>query len=338
MVEKGLVSVIIPTYNREEKLLRAIESVKKQSYGKIDLIVVDDNSDIDIDGLISSVEGIDIKLYKNKRNRGANYCRAKGVDLASGEYVLFLDSDDELLPSACEKLMNEAKNSNCGAVFPSFDIVREGVVQQTKFVEPKDAELKSLYDYGNTLGGFTGSFFKKSLLDDNMLFDFKLDKAQDLDMYIKFIKLYNACTMPDVLYRHNRDQHARISNSPERTINGHLRLLHKYHGNFSSNHIAHRLRTIGIAFLSLNEVEIANFYFKIATSQHTSTKQMAKLHQKIGVGYLKHGHCSYARAELITSLIKNPSLKTVFIILLTLLPNLIVEKILYYRRKLGLSN
>jgi glycosyltransferase involved in cell wall biosynthesis len=88
-------SIIIPTYNRRESLIRAIESVQKQSFQDFELIVVDDCSQDDTKDILKKYPKI--KTYFNTKNLGVSASRNKGIKNALGQWICFLDSDDEWL-------------------------------------------------------------------------------------------------------------------------------------------------------------------------------------------------------------------------------------------------
>lgn len=103
--EMPLVSVIIPTYNRITTLPRAMDSVLNQTYGNLELIVVDDGS---TDGTQEYVRGVSdkrVRYVKGDGNRGPAAARNLGVKLARGEYIAFQDSDDEWHLDKLEKQM-----------------------------------------------------------------------------------------------------------------------------------------------------------------------------------------------------------------------------------------
>lgn len=92
----GLVSVIIPTYNRSSDCKIAVESVLSQTYGDVEVLVVDDGS---VDDTREVVSGLDERVrYIRQANAGVSAARNAGLDAASGEYIAFLDSDDAWLP------------------------------------------------------------------------------------------------------------------------------------------------------------------------------------------------------------------------------------------------
>lgn len=99
------VSVILPTYNRSGSLPAAISSVLTQSYRDIELIVVDDASSEDIEGLVRSIPDPRIRYVKRPKNGGAAAARNTGVAEAKGTYIAFQDSDDLWLPRKLERQM-----------------------------------------------------------------------------------------------------------------------------------------------------------------------------------------------------------------------------------------
>lgn len=91
-----LVSVIIPAYNAEKIVSEAVESVLRQTYPNFEVIVIDDCSK---DGTYSVLEELSqkdsrVRIFKNEKNSGVSETRNRGVSLAKGEYIAFLDSDD----------------------------------------------------------------------------------------------------------------------------------------------------------------------------------------------------------------------------------------------------
>lgn len=96
------VSVVIPTYNRAGLLPRAIESVLGQTHDEFEVVVVDDGSTDDTAAVVEGYDDPRVRYVAHEENRGANVARNTGIEAARGEYVAFLDSDDEWHPRKLE--------------------------------------------------------------------------------------------------------------------------------------------------------------------------------------------------------------------------------------------
>lgn len=105
------VSIIMPTYNSERWVERAILSVLAQSYKNYELVIVDDGSTDNTYKLISKyTEDPRIKIFRLNVNSGVSNARNIGIELCKGDIVTFLDSDDEFLPNALETIVQKFKS------------------------------------------------------------------------------------------------------------------------------------------------------------------------------------------------------------------------------------
>ncbi|WP_120190197.1 glycosyltransferase family 2 protein [Ammoniphilus oxalaticus] len=91
-------TVVIPTYNREKYIKKAIRSVLKQTYKDFECIVVDDASTDNTPKIVKSF-GNRVKYVRHKKNLGGSAARNTGIAKAKGKYIAFLDSDDKFLPN-----------------------------------------------------------------------------------------------------------------------------------------------------------------------------------------------------------------------------------------------
>lgn len=102
-----LVSIIIPTYNRQKLVPRAIESCLSQTHAHLEIIVIDDGStDRTCEVLATYAENQRVTVVSMPVNGGNHIARNHGIEIAHGEWLLFLDSDDELYPNAVEALLS----------------------------------------------------------------------------------------------------------------------------------------------------------------------------------------------------------------------------------------
>ncbi|SUC11881.1 glycosyl transferase family protein [Proteus mirabilis] len=89
-----LVSIIMPCFNSEKYISEAIESVLKQTYSNFELIIIDDNSTDSTLKIINSFRDNRITIISFDENQGAGVARNKGIEVANGRFIAFLDSDD----------------------------------------------------------------------------------------------------------------------------------------------------------------------------------------------------------------------------------------------------
>ena len=116
-MNKEKVSVIIPAYNAEPFIERAIDSVLSQTYKNVEIIVINDGSTDKTEQKVKAY----IEKYENIKlisTENGGVCRARniGIETASGEYISFLDADDELLPDALEVMISVANEKNADII------------------------------------------------------------------------------------------------------------------------------------------------------------------------------------------------------------------------------
>ena len=121
---KDLVSIVLPVYNVEKFLPQCLESVTGQTYKNIEIICVNDGSPDGSENIIRSFMEKDSRIRLiNQKNMGLSGARNTGIENASGEYIMFLDSDDWIDPETAETAIDEIKKENAQLVMWSY--VRE---------------------------------------------------------------------------------------------------------------------------------------------------------------------------------------------------------------------
>ena len=104
------VSIILPVFNGEKFIKKAIESVLNQSLNDFELIVINDGSTDSTADIINSFEDNRIRII-NQSNKGPGQARNNGLKIASGDYIMFLDADDWFCEDALETAYFEEKNN-----------------------------------------------------------------------------------------------------------------------------------------------------------------------------------------------------------------------------------
>lgn len=120
MVGDKKVSIIIPLYNRKHLIARCVESVCRQTYRNLEIIVVDDGSTDGCEEILESLKKADERIIIiRKENGGVSSARNCGLDAATGDYVQFVDSDDAIVADAVELAVTEMENQKLDSVgFP----------------------------------------------------------------------------------------------------------------------------------------------------------------------------------------------------------------------------
>ncbi|WP_436925479.1 glycosyltransferase family 2 protein [Halosimplex amylolyticum] len=122
------VSVVIPTYDRADVLPRAMDSALGQTFADLELVVVDDGSTDETESVVADYDDDRVRYVAHETNRGGNVARNTGIEAAEGEYVAFLDSDDEWKPTKLERQIDrlEADDADWVAAYCDFETRREG--------------------------------------------------------------------------------------------------------------------------------------------------------------------------------------------------------------------
>lgn len=116
-----LISVIVPVYKVEPYLLRCVESIRKQTYQNLEIILVDDGSPDRCPQMCEELAAVDQRIkVVHKENGGLGYARNSGLDVATGAYVVFVDSDDWISETHIENLYRAAKEHQADAVIGTY--------------------------------------------------------------------------------------------------------------------------------------------------------------------------------------------------------------------------
>lgn len=147
-MNKPYVSIIVPVYNVEPYVEACIRSVMRQTYdGRIECIVVDDcgtdNSMVVVERLISEYNGpITFKILSHTHNRGPSAARNTGMDSAKGDYIFFMDSDDEMTNDCLKTLIDPLKENQYNIIVGLFETIdEEGSFHHGKMILPNKSHL-----------------------------------------------------------------------------------------------------------------------------------------------------------------------------------------------------
>ena len=211
------ITIIVPVYNVEQYLRQAIESAINQTYKKIEILLVDDGSK-DLSGSICDEfkkKDKRIKVFHQK-NKGLSGARNTGLKYATGDYIMFLDSDDVFEKDACENLLNYIEQTNADFVIGNYiNMDEQGELWDKPVFDSKYEEFKlSITDYEKSFyimnSGVWNKIFRKSFLDKiKIKFKERLPAEDAIFSTYCFIKSKNVYYLPKVVYNYR----LRFSNS-----------------------------------------------------------------------------------------------------------------------------
>lgn len=215
-----LVSAIIPAYNRPERTQRAIDSVSEQIHTPIELVVVDDGSEPPLLDTLSIPEAVfqNIVFERHEENRGGNVARNTGIESASGEYLAFLDSDDEWDPRKIRRQVKRLNRSNSQASYTGVkQLDPDGDVNGVKNATRSGNLLPELLN-GNSIGTFSSVVIEDDVVDRIGKPDPDMPSWQDWEWYLRLAANgveFDAIRDP-LTIRHNEGEQISQSYVPKR--------------------------------------------------------------------------------------------------------------------------
>jgi len=230
------VSVIIPTYNRPKELMKSIKTVLDQSYkGEIEIIIIDDSKEsqqkIINEKFSKTPENRTIKYIHKAKKEGSPLARNIGIKEAKGDYIAFLDDDDEWLPEKTDKqveIMDKYKDVGlvvCYSLDKRFG--RERISKPTDEISHKNI-LKAF-----NLSSSSSYLVKKEAIEKEDGFDISLPSAQEYDLAIRISKHYKVRCAPEILMIQNETK-GQISENWNRKIKGLIAIYHKHSRRYNS--------------------------------------------------------------------------------------------------------
>ena len=206
-----MVSVIIPVYQVSDYVVRCLGSVMSQTYSDIECIIVDDATLDDsiekCEKIIKDYDGpIQFRIHHHEKNRGLSAARNTGIDAASGEYIFFLDADDEITPDCIEKLASKVmEDDSIEMVQGSFikDFGDEIIRYQYKDLRiTNNDEVRRQFLYNRNINyGVWNKLIKRVFVLENRLYNKDGILCEDLLWTFFLIKyLKNAYLCHEITY------------------------------------------------------------------------------------------------------------------------------------------
>ena len=203
-----IVSIIMPVYNSEKTVKRAIESIINQTYLNWELIIVNDGStDKTLEICSEYIDNLKIKII-DKKNEGPSSARNLGINKASGKYIMFIDSDDIYESNIIEKMLNHITSDRmvcCNYYKINFEKKQYKKIQQDIVVSNDKLQYFVEETQKNTLFNIIWNkiYLKDIIVENNILFDEQIDFGEDLEFNIEYFKyVKSAYLIKEPLYNY----------------------------------------------------------------------------------------------------------------------------------------
>ena len=281
------VSVIIPTYNRAEFLRSAIESALKQTFTDIEIIVSDDKSTDHTQELVESFKDRRIKYVLNEGNQGPSAARNTAILTSKGEYIAFLDDDDEWLPYKLQRqveVLDRSQPNFCGVYSNRLFIDRKSGKVLSDNPGTKQLQGNLLYQLMIKSPIHTSTVvIRKSCLDEIGLFDETISYMEDRDLWIRLSMHWDFEYITEPLTKAYVHGVAHLSRNLEGQTSGREKLLERYDDFLKKNR-----KSWGALYLCLG-------------AQYCQLKQMKKGRKNIIKGIVRYPFNKIAYFHLFSS-------------------------------------
>jgi glycosyltransferase involved in cell wall biosynthesis len=224
-----LITAIIPTLNRPHMLVRAVKSVAKQTYPNLEIIIVDDGSQYNIQDLIKKeCDGLICRVLTNTRRSGGSGARNEGFNASKGDYIAFLDDDDEWLPEKIFKQFEALQQSNeMVGIVCTHDIRIHGNLKivRTRYLE---GNVYRTLCREHIVGNSSNPLMKRHAFEEAGFFDEDMPAAQDTDLWLRMAKRFDFTTVNEPLvhiYHHGSTQ---ITKNIQKQLMGSYLLIRKH--------------------------------------------------------------------------------------------------------------
>lgn len=207
--KKTLVSIVMAVWNASPYLRQALESLRAQTHGEIEVIMVNDGSTDSSEEICRDYCEADSRfILVSQVNRGVSAARNAGLEMAVGDWIAFMDADDVMMPDAIEMLLDTALTSRAGIVIGGYSRVRKipdeiGTIDRTPRFEVADSATAiqiGLYQK-KILNNPWGVLFYKDIFKDGSPLRFNSGRYEDLDLFYRaFERVEKVCILDNVVY------------------------------------------------------------------------------------------------------------------------------------------
>lgn len=245
---RGKISIIVPIYNVDKYLEECLESLINQTYRNIEIILINDGSTDSSLEICKRYKKVDKRIVLiDKKNEGVSKARNIGLKKASGDYLMFVDSDDYLELNAIE-LLSQNVSKETLVMFGYNRVYRNCIVKKGEYlVINSQTEMERSIFLNDNIGGFIANkiFNRQLIIDNDILFNENLSYCEDLMFvcdYIKCCKNFKYINVPFYNYRMRKSSvsYSFLTGKNVSILNTYELLLKKFEDEVIVNNIKYR--------------------------------------------------------------------------------------------------
>lgn len=232
LISTPFLSIVIPVYNRKHTLSRALESVFKQTFKDFEILVVNDGSTDDVENLLNLYSDPRLRILNHFQNKGASAARNTGIKAARGEFIAFLDSDDEWCLTKLEEQISsfekeKKNNKNIKGSFTSFFLHKNnGFLEQRNFKNVKN--WKKYFLEGCFISPGSTLLVDKKVYEIIGFYDESLERFEDWDWLLRFSEKFDLVTYGIPLshiHQGERPSYKNVASSLQKMSQKHFKYL-----------------------------------------------------------------------------------------------------------------
>lgn len=215
------VSVIMPAYNSEKYIAEAIDSILNQTYTDFEFIIINDGSNDRTERIIKSYKDTRIKYFANEKNKGIVYTLNKGLQLAKGDYIVRMDSDDISKETRIQKQIDFMENHpKVGVLGTGIKIFGEGIKEEVRLFNTSPDMLKAELLFHCCVAHPTVMIRKSVLKDGKLIYNEEFLGKEDFALWWEISKRSDISTISEdlVYYRSHGNQITKKNNGETRKV------------------------------------------------------------------------------------------------------------------------
>lgn len=303
-----LISIVIPVYNSCQYVEKCIRSVFNQTYQDLEIIIVDDCGK---DGSIDIIKRVlieypdvapKVKFITHEFNQGCAAARRDGMKVATGEYILQVDSDDFVETTMVEKMVAKAQEDDADMVVCNYNYVYPNKRTLVEIIRPSDnIEFVSKVFQGNIHAGAWNKMMRRSILQKHDIYPVAgINMGDDMTILIKALFYMNKISyVGDALYFYNCKNDGRFSSSIYPMIND-IKLINCFAKFFEENriddveiHRSFQLLKIGrlgrnLLYNDLDDVKRHYDVYNVTEPRQAFVHKRLPLHYKLVIYFYLH--------------------------------------------------